>query len=183
MIHKAQSGDSDALAELFSAYKSRLFGYFFRATGNRHDADDLLSEVALRLVRTLSRYRHQGRFEPWLFRMAANLVRDRIRRKKTRPNLASLSATDEDGNSMAQRVEGAIPAVDANMLAGESREELQAALSQLDDTTREMILLRHFADMSFKEIAQQFDCPLGTALAKVHRGLKALKGIMIAQPP
>ena len=77
-IEKAQAGDAQAYEGLLAAYQSRLYGYFYRATSVHHDAEDLLGELVLRLVRTLPRYDHIGRFEPWLFRMAANLVRDRI---------------------------------------------------------------------------------------------------------
>ena len=63
-------------------------------------------------------------------------------------------------------------------MAAEMSVKLTAALNQLDEPARNMILLRHFGEMSFREIAQMYRCPLGTALARVHRGLKALRKIM-----
>lgn len=68
--------------------------------------------------------------------------------------------------------------VDASMLAAEASEELNEALAKLEPRTRDMILLRHFGEMSFKEIADVFQCPLGTALARVHRGIKTLRRTM-----
>ena len=73
--------------------------------------------------------------------------------------------------------------VEADLLAEEASGELHAALGKLEATTREMILLRHFGQMSFKEIAELFDCPLGTALARVHRGLRALRELMRRNAP
>ena len=67
------------------------------------------------------------------------------------------------------------------MMAGEARAELQAALERLDETTRQMILLRHFGQLSFNEIAELSDAPLGTVLARVHRGLKSLRQMMGAE--
>ena len=64
------------------------------------------------------------------------------------------------------------------MRADEAARALDRALARLDETTRQMILLRHFGEMSFQEIAEFFGCPLGTALARVHRGLKALRDWM-----
>lgn len=177
-IQRAQTGNAEAYEALLDAYSKRLYGYFVRATGRHHDAEDLLSEMMLKLVRTLKKYDHRGRFEPWLFRIAANMVRDRIRRQKARPNAMSLSAEDEDGQTMGQRLPGQQPAVTADLEAAEANLELQAALARLDEQTRQMILLRHFGEMSFKDIAATFGCPLGTALAKVHRGLKQLRDIM-----
>ena len=180
IVAAAQGGSSEAYGLLIDRYGRRLYGYFYRATGSHHDAEDLLSELLVRLVRRLESYDDRGRFEPWLFRIAANMVRDRIRRFKTKPRPASLSQDDATGTAMVDRLEGDHPGVDAGALAAEASEELQRALEKLDETTRQMILLRHFAEMSFKEIAAVFDAPLGTVLARVHRGIKSLREIMDA---
>jgi len=130
------------------------------------------------LVRTICNYEHRGRFEPWLFRIAANMVRDRIRRRKVRPTPISLSAQSDTGQTLGEQMPGQVVDINADMLAGELSESLQASLEELDMTTREMILLRYFGEMSFKELADIFECPIGTVLARVHRGLKALRKIM-----
>lgn len=174
-IAAAKAGREDGYRGLLSAYGPRLYGYFLKATGNSHDAEDLLSDLTLRLVRVLSRYDERGRFEPWLFRIAANMVRDRIRRRKANPSPASLSAEGDGGKPLIDRLPDADAPVDAGLLAEEAGEQLRAALDELDERTREMILLRHYGELSFKEIAAAFDCPLGTALARVHRGLKSLR--------
>lgn len=177
-IASAQAGKPDGFMTLMEAYGPRLYGYFFRATGSHHDAEDMLGEMMLRLVQRMGSYDDRGRFEPWLFRIAANMVRDRIRRAKATPPGASVSADDEEGPSQVEQVRGKNPAVESGLLAAEASEELMDAMETLDGTTRQMILLRHFGEMSFKEIAEVFDCPLGTVLAKVHRGLRALRKAM-----
>lgn len=178
VILAAQSGESGAFRELLDAYGRRLYGYFLRATSSHHDAEDLLGEMMLRLVSRLGRYDDRGRFEPWLFRIAANMVRDRIRRAKSNPPPTSLSGDGEYGSALSDQILADDEEVDKGLLAAETSLELQAALEKLDATTREMILLRHFGQMSYKEIADLFQCPLGTALARVHRGLKALRRMM-----
>ena len=178
MIAAAKAGSAEGYEALLDAYGPRLYGYFFRATRNHHDAEDLLSGVMLRLVRMLGKYDERGRFEPWLFRIAANMVRDRIRRRKAKPLPASLSAESESGDSLADHLPGRVEAVDSGLLAAEASADLREALEKLDPTTREMILLRHFGQMSFKEIAEMLECPIGTALARVHRGIKALRRLM-----
>lgn len=174
-IHAAKAGKADGFQAILAAYGPRLYGYFYRATADRDDAEDLVSEVMLRVVRMLGSYDERGRFEPWLFRIAANLVRDRIRRRKAAPSSLSLSAESSEGANLGEILAGPSRAVDADLLAEEAGEQLMVALETLDESTRQMILLRHFADMSFAEIAELMGCPLGTALAKVHRGLKALR--------
>ncbi len=177
-IGQARKGDAEGFRALLKAYGPRLYGYFFRATGRHHDAEDLLGELMLRLVRRLKSYDERGRFDQWLFRIAANMVRDRIRRRRAAPNVLSFTPDDEDAPQPAEQVPGREPAVEAGVLAEEVSADLQQALERLEPTTRQMVLLRHFGQMSFKEIAGMFGCPLGTVLARVHRGLRKLRELM-----
>ena len=174
-VARAKAGDATSYSLLLKEYQSRLYGFFIRATGNHHDAEDLLGELVLRIVRSLELYDEKGRFEAWLFCMASNLVRDRIRRRKAGPSVMSLSVTDQEGHSISASLPALQPAVDAAILSSEVSVQLHDALAKLDDITREMILLRHFGEMSFREISSIFKCPTGTALARIHRGLKVLR--------
>jgi RNA polymerase sigma factor (sigma-70 family) len=178
VVASAKAGDAEAFGTLLDTYGPRLYGYFLRATGRHHDAEDLLGELMLRLVSKIEGYDDRGRFEPWVFRIAANMVRDRIRRTKAKPPPTSLSIESGTGAALAERVTAETEQVDAGLLAAEASADLHAALDKLDATTRQMILLRHFGQMSFREIAEVFECPLGTALARVHRGLRALRRLM-----
>jgi len=177
MIAHARAGRADGFEQIVSAFGPRLFGFFYRATGDHHEAEDLLGELMLRMVKRIRTYDDRGRFEPWLFRIASNLVRDRIRRRQVRSVMVAMHSADGETS-----IEDDIPAtsqpVEATMMATEDSQALWAALDQLDDMTREMVLLRHFSEMSFKEIAEIFECPLGTALARVHRGLRTLRELL-----
>jgi RNA polymerase sigma-70 factor (ECF subfamily) len=182
MIASARTGRDEGYRQLMAAFGPRLYGYFYRATASHHDAEDLLGEVMLRLVRRLDDYDDRGRFEPWLFSIAANLVRDRIRRTRTRGPAVSLDAEAADKQSLAETLGGRDKPVDAGLSGAEDSSALAAALAELDEQTRQMVLLRHFAQMSFKEIAEIFSCPLGTVLARVHRALKVLRKALEAGP-
>ena len=181
VIASAQAGESGAFEALLEAYGLRLYGYFLRAVGSHHDAEDLLGEMSLKLVARLHAYDDRGRFEPWLFRIAANLVRDRIRRLRTGPTPASLSAEDGSGGTLGDRLSGDDVPADSGLTGGEASSELAKALGRLDELTRQMIVLRHYGQMSYREIAQICECPVGTVLARVHRGLKALRRWMGAE--
>lgn len=170
IVAQARSNQAGGYEQLLLAYGKRLYCYFFHATGSHHDSEDLLGELMLRLVRVLEQYQDQGRFEPWLFRIAGNMVRDRVRRNQASP-LRGAQAPD----GLEHEPPASTPPVEQALLTAETSVSLRAALEKLDPTTREMILLRHYADMSFREIAETFGCPLGTALARVHRGLRALR--------
>jgi RNA polymerase sigma-70 factor, ECF subfamily len=181
VIARARRREPAAFDALVTAYGDRLYGYFYRLTGSRHDAEDLLQEVFIRLVRMIGRYQHDGRFEGWLFRIATNLVRDRVRRSKTgRPAADSSGARGARGEaeSMGERPDPAAERPSASLERAENIDRLQQAIGELPEAEREVILLRHFAQLSFKEIAEQMGTPLGTALARAHRGLAKLRELM-----
>ncbi|MFH1418597.1 MAG: sigma-70 family RNA polymerase sigma factor [Planctomycetota bacterium] len=178
-IRGAQGGDSASYERIVERYAGRVFGFLLRMTGSRHDAEDLLQEVFVRLVRTLGAYKHEGRFEAWLFRVAANLVRDRVRRGKRVPKQIGRGSTEEaSGADLLDETEGPVEPADAAMVRGEEIDALSAALMKLSDAEREAIMLRHFSHMSFKDIAEATGVPLGTALARAHRGLAHLREML-----
>jgi RNA polymerase sigma-70 factor (ECF subfamily) len=183
LLERAQALDPDAFDRLVDLYGRRVHAFLLRMTGRREDAEDLLQEVFLRLVRMLPSYSHQGNFEGWLFRIAANLGRDRIRRIRRSPIVASLSSGSEnppasDGERGWDGADEAAEPPDSGLLRNEQIDRMQRALTQLPDAEREVVLLRYYSSMSFAEIAEAMDTPLGTALARSHRGLTKLRRLM-----
>jgi RNA polymerase sigma-70 factor (ECF subfamily) len=177
LIGRAQQRRPEAFDELIDAYSPRLYGYFYRCTRSPHDAEDLLQEVFVRVVRMIGDYQHDGRFEAWMFRIAANLVRDRVRRARTSRQVES--GADGQGRPFLADVpdEGA-DAPSASLERNEQIDRLQLALGQLPELEREVLLLRHFSQLPFREIADIMGTPLGTALARAHRGLAKLRELM-----
>ena len=179
LIARAKTHDAEAFDALVDAYSPRLFGLLYRLTGRREEAEDLVQEVFVRLVPSISSYEHDGRFTAWLFRIATNLARDRIRRRGRRPSVLSLDPTD--GNESAEWAElGDLsqPPPDRPLDLADDVDRLQRALAKLPVAEREVILLRHYSAMSFAAIADAMGTPLGTALARSHRGLGKLRKIM-----
>lgn len=177
-IRGAQQGDGASLDWLIEHFASRIYGFLYRMTGSQPDAEDLMQEVFVRLVRMIGVYQHDGRFEAWIFRIAANLARDRLRRLRRGPRfVGSLPAPDEGENTCGAHPVSE-PAVDAGLLHAEEMSELGIALAKLPDAERETVMLRHFSQMSYKEIAEATGVPLGTALARGHRGLNRLRQLM-----
>ena len=177
-IRQCQQGQGDAFARLLHEYGPRLFGYFIRTTGSTTEAEDLLQDMFLKLLERIEDYRHEGRFEPWLFRIAANMIRDRGR--KLQRQSRSLATGAEPGNPLHRTVDSTDERADPGrrLELGEDIDLMQKALWKLLELDREIILLRFYSGVSFKDIADQLQIPVGTAIAKVHRGLKKLKKIM-----
>ncbi len=171
LLSRAQRGDSAALEAIVAAYSPRVLGLLLRMVGCRATAEDLLQETFLRLMRSLERYEHDGRFEPFLFRIAANLARDQGRWRQRRGAMASYDAQDPPPEAASDASE----APDAGLLATERQQQLERALAELPEKDREILLLRHYGELSFKDIAEQLGVPLGTALARAHRALAKLR--------
>ena len=184
VIRGAQRGEPASFDQLVDLFASRIFGFLFRITGSRDDAEDLMQEVFLRVVRMIGAYRHDDRFEAWIFRIAANLTRDRIRKASRAPrqvNTAVIGGADAESAAARETMNGlagTTDTADARLVLEEDVDALNAALTLLSDAEREVIMLRHFAELSFKEIAELTGTPLGTALARAHRGLAKLREIM-----
>lgn len=181
VIRGAQRGDSASYDRLAGLYASRVFGFLYRMTGSRVDAEDLTQEVFVRLVRMLPSYRHEGRFEPWLFRIAANLGRDRVRRARRSPRQVAADGEDRDDAEWLNEIPAEADGPDLRLVRDEEIDALGRALNELPESERTVIMLRHFSQMSFKEVAEATGTPLGTALARAHRGLKRLREIMTGE--
>lgn len=184
LLRRARRRDPAALDSLVQMYSQRVYGLLYRLTGSRETAEDLLQETFLRVVRTIEGYEHDGRFEAWLFRIAANLARDHARRARRWGNSGGPAARYGEGFE-GKLAETPSPVAEPRqcLSAAEDAERLQACLARLPETDREILLLRHFADLPFREIAEMLGIPVGTALARAHRALARLRREFEAPAP
>ena len=177
VIARAAQGEEAAWVELMRLYSRRVFAM---ARSRLHD-DELAEEITQSVFVTVatklngqgdgSGYSEQGRFEPWLFRITMNRVRDLCRKRArhatpTAPEHMSGISADDDIDH-------------ASRDAGQHQmRQLRDAMEQLSDRDREIIELRHHGQLSFKQISEISGDPIGTLLARHHRALKKLKDLM-----
>ena len=165
LIEECKNGDAEAFNRLIKLYSNRCYAYFFRLTGRAHVSDELLSDLFIRLIKKIHSFQG-GSFEKWLFTVASNLFKDYLRRHYRQKQLLETKA-----DQLAQATEE--KELDSDVL-----DQLQLAIEQLDTETAELITLRYYSQMSFKELAAMRNEPIGTTLSKVHRGLRKLREIM-----
>jgi len=151
-------------------YARRVFGLLYRLTGSRTEAEDLLQETFIRMLRGLQTYRENGRFEAWLFSIAANLARDYLRRQSR----IGTMITGQDDEPPPVLASGE-PTPEEKLAQAEQVDLLQQAMSELSPAEQEVVSLRFFSGLGFKDIAEILDVPLGTALARAHRAVKHLR--------
>ncbi|OQA00694.1 MAG: ECF RNA polymerase sigma factor SigW [Planctomycetes bacterium ADurb.Bin401] len=161
----ARKGDKEAFSKIVDLYSGRLYGYFYRLTCNREDANDLLSELFLKVYEKIGSCRPET-FDAWIFKMASNLFTDSLRAKKRREKF--FASVQQDFK------EESVPEKNGDFMI----DKLSIMLKKLDPQTAEIITMRYYSLLSFEELAKIRNEPIGTVLSKVHRGLKKLKELM-----
>jgi RNA polymerase sigma-70 factor (ECF subfamily) len=167
--------DAGLLDVLIVRYQHRLLRYLLYLTGNREMAEDLFQEVWMRVLTRGGQFNGKSRFETWLFTIARNLVIDQ-KRKRTMSSLDELFETgnDDDRPMKFEAVDGK-PGPFDRLASGEDRQQIAAALLQLDTLYREVLVLRFHEELSLDEIAKVTRAPLSTVKSRLYRGMAAIK--------
>jgi RNA polymerase sigma-70 factor (ECF subfamily) len=175
LVQKALSGtDQKAYAALMERYRDSIYFMVLRMVGNKDDADDLTIEAFGKAFKRLHQYTPQFAFSTWLFKIASNNCIDFIRKKKI--NALSLDAgfTNEEGDSMAFSIRDEDPDPMSNMERQQRIARLRDVVQQLKPRYRELVEMRYFDELSYEEIAEKLDLPLGTVKAQLFRAREFL---------
>lgn len=175
LILAFQNGDVYALESLIGRYKEKLFSSILFLVKDKYLAEDLFQETFMRIIDTLrsKRYNEEGKFLPWAMRIAHNLCVDHFRKVKRTPSI--LTGDNQDIFDVIHVVEDN---AEQKMMRSQSHEKMHHMLNLLPEEQREVIVLRHFGDMSFKEIASVTNCSINTALGRMRYGLINLRKMM-----
>lgn len=168
IVAGCQNGENEAFAQLIDIYSTRCYGYFYRLTGNTGISDDLLSRLFVRLFEKIGSFKG-GSFEKWLFTIASNIFNDYLRHEYRQRRLLEAHAEQLALETPPRRSDS------------ETADRLQRQIGKLDEDTAELIMLRFYGKLSFKELSELREEPIGTTLSKVHRGLRKLRELMGGQ--
>ena len=173
ILAAAAGGDQRAWREVIRRYSRRVYALVYSKCLRSDLAEEITQGVFVTVAEKLGSggYAEQGKFEPWLFRIAVNRVRDEVRRQKRRGARADPGELD--------RVES--PAIPAESTDPRSLAALRVALEALGEADREVIHLRHHAGLSFRQMVDVLDEPMGTLLARHHRALRKLRAAIEQQ--
>ena len=175
IVRRILRGEEDLFELLVRRYQARVLGHVARMVGQRDDALDLTQEIFIKVFQALDRYNAQYKFSTWLFRIAGNAAIDHLRKK--RPRTVPLEASDPNSSRQVSSIEYKSPELDpyADLRNTERGEAISRAIQELPPEFRELITLRHFAGLSYEEIAQVKEMPLGTVKNKLFRARAVLK--------
>ena len=175
-----KNGDEKAFEMLVRRYKSKVYTTIYLIVKDTFVAEDLMQDTFIKAVDVLrsGRYNDEGKFLPWVLRIAHNMAIDYFRRDKRYPNVVF-----EDGSSVFNTLDFAEDSFEEIQIREESHAHLRSLIKMLPDTQREVLVMRHYEDMSFQEIADATGVSINTALGRMRYALINLRKMMSKHSP
>jgi RNA polymerase sigma factor (sigma-70 family) len=166
------SGNEACMEMLINRYKTKVFTAIHLVVNDRYIAEDIFQETFLRVIRTLQKgkYEETGKFLPWVIRIARNLAMDHFRSAKKMPKITSSENEDIFANMRFSEKNS-----EETTISKERKDGLRELIKMLPPDQKEVLILRHYGDLSFKEIADVCDCSINTALGRMRYALINLK--------
>ncbi len=178
LVNLYQTGDQRAITELIERYKQRIFTSIFFLVKDRELAEDLFQETFIKIITSLRKnhYNEQGKFLPWALRISHNLVIDHFRKEKLMP----LSHDSEEFS-----VFDVLPQNERNpeerIIQDEKVAMVNSLLDRLPADQREVVILRHYGGLSFKEISKMLDININTALGRMHYAILKMREMVTGE--
>jgi RNA polymerase sigma-70 factor (ECF subfamily) len=174
LVERILGGDRDLFTTLVGRYEKRLINYVYRITHRYEDAHDLAQEIFVKVYLALDRYDPKYQFSTWLFRIAQNSAIDALRKKSIAEVPLARPTEEEPGGKEREFADDGVSPYRA-LKNKQLSAAIDKAVEQLPNDYRELIQLRHFAELSYDEIASMKKLPLGTVKNKLFRARNLLK--------
>jgi RNA polymerase sigma-70 factor (ECF subfamily) len=171
LVAAFQSGDIAAFDQLVSRWDRKMQGVLYRLVGNHEEARDLSQEAFLKAYRGLGTFKREARFSSWLYQIALNATRDRMRRRRRHPDVSLDGLEGRPEDSLQDERPSAFEMIEARDLS----RVVAAAMAGLPDEQREVLILKEYEGLTFPEIAETLDVPLSTVKTRLYRGLVQLR--------
>ena len=172
LLSQYKNGNEAAFEQLVDRYKSKVFTTILLIVKDRYIAEDLLQETFIKVVNTIKsgRYNEEGKFYPWLMRIANNLAIDHFRKAKRYPTIIM-----DDGNNVFNTLEFAEVSFEDKQVQKDIRVSLKNAIQELPEAQKQVLIMRHYMKMSFQEIADFTGVSINTALGRMRYALINLR--------
>jgi RNA polymerase sigma factor (sigma-70 family) len=169
-------GNEAALEMLIRRYKQKVMTSIYMLVHDRYLAEDIFQETFIKVIHSLrqGKYQHEGKFLPWVIRIARNLCIDHIRRRKKMPTI-----TDGEGKDVFGYIKVDEPNAHDRIESSQTNSLLMTLIEKLPDEQREVLILRHYGELSFKEIADLTGCSINTALGRMRYAILNLRKMMV----
>lgn len=172
LISQYKNGNEEAFATLVNRHKKKIYTTIYMIVKDPYLAEDLMQEVFVKVVKTVKsgRYNEEGKFLPWVSRIAHNLAIDNFRKAKRYPTIVM-----EDGSSVFNTLEFSEDSIESRQIKEDTHALLRDLIKELPDAQREVLMMRHYMQMSFQEIADTTGVSINTALGRMRYALINLR--------
>ncbi|HEX4911484.1 MAG: RNA polymerase sigma factor RpoE [Permianibacter sp.] len=173
LVARVQRGDKRAFDLLVRKYQQRIMALISRYIRNRSEIADVAQEAFIKAYRALPNFRGDSQFYTWLYRIAINSAKNHLASQSRRPQTASVDGLEpEQLADLAGQTDNASP--ERLLLTAELKREIDAAIAELPEELRTALLLREIDGLSYEEIAEVMECPIGTVRSRIFRARDAV---------
>ncbi len=172
LIHQYVSGNEEALAQLIERHQSKVFRFIYSKVNDQEIADDIFQDTFIKVIHTLKgkNYKEEGKFLPWVMRISHNLVIDYFRKNNRMP-----MQRETEEYSIFNYMVDASPNIENDLITSQIESDVKKLINALPEDQREVITLRIYQDLSFKEIAEITGVSINTALGRMRYALLNLR--------
>ncbi|MES2485928.1 MAG: sigma-70 family RNA polymerase sigma factor [Bacteroidota bacterium] len=175
LVKNYVGGDENALSTLIKRHQSKIYGFIYSKVTDRDIADDIFQDTFIKVIKTLksNSYNEEGKFLPWVMRISHNLIVDHFRRNKKMP----MHRETEEFSIFSIMTDNS-PNVENRIITEQVENDLQRIINELPDDQKEVLQMRIYQDLSFKEIADLTGVSINTALGRMRYALMNLRKVI-----
>ena len=176
LVQRANNGDQKAYAELMDRYRDAIYYMLLKMVNNASDAEDLTIEAFGKAFKNIQQYAPNYAFSTWLFKIATNNCIDFIRKKKA--SHVSLNHNDDEHEKASMDIQSPVMDPEETMINEQKIKLMRSIVDKLKPRYRKLIELRYFKELSYEEIAEELELPIGTVKAQLFRARELLYNIL-----
>ena len=175
LVKQYVQGNEACLEMLINRHKERIFTTIILIVKDSYIAEDLFQETFIKIINNLKKgkYNEEGKFLPWAIRIARNMAIDYFRKMKRMPTV-----TSSDGEDVFRKIKLAVDNREEQMIRNEKENLVRAVINKLPEEQRQVLILRHYGDLSFKEISAMTGVSINTALGRMRYALNNMRKMM-----
>ena len=175
LVSAYMQGNENALSELVTRHKQRIYSFIYSKVFDRDVSEDIFQDTFIKVIRTLKRgaYNEEGKFLPWVMRIAHNLIIDHFRKSNRMPKFEN----KDDFNIFSVLSDGQMN-IENRMIKGQVESDVKRLIEELPADQKQVLIMRIYKDMSFKEISEQTGVSINTALGRMRYALINLRKVI-----
>ncbi|MFC3335629.1 RNA polymerase sigma factor [Flavobacterium palustre] len=175
LVQDYVAGNEEALATLIKRHESKIYGFIYSKVSDRDVANDIFQDTFIKVIKTLksNSYNEEGKFLPWVMRIAHNLIIDYFRKNKKMP----LYRETEEFSVFSIMTDDALT-IENQLIANQVEMDLQKLIEELPEDQKEVLVMRMYKDMSFKEISEITGVSINTSLGRMRYALMNLRKVI-----